>query len=120
MNYKDLKNVAEARNILIKDLAEQLGMTPNGFKVSIETEKFPIGKVRNLCEILQITIAEFFGEATNETTFIAAERVPYSKAQAVSKRETHNETIETLVSHISWLQSEIDRLRAQQKGKKSA
>lgn len=62
MNYKDLKNMAEARKIMIKDIAEQLDMTPNGFKVSIETEKFPIGKVRDLCDILQISVAEFFGE----------------------------------------------------------
>ena len=112
MNYKDLKNVAEARNILIKDLAEQLGMTPNGFKVSIETEKFPIGKVRYLCEILQITIAEFFGEATNETPFIAAERVPYSKAPAVSKRETPDWKDEVILGQqrtIARLEAELDR-----------
>lgn len=62
MNYKKLKDLAEARKIMIKDLAERLGMTPNGFKVSIETEKFPIGKVRDLCDYLEISIAEFFDE----------------------------------------------------------
>ena len=78
MNYKDLKNRAEARKIMIKDIAEQLDMTPNGFKVSIETEKFPIGKVRDLCDILQISIAEFFGEAMENPTFVAAETIPYN------------------------------------------
>lgn len=62
MNYKKLKDLSEQRKLLIKDLAEKLGMTPNGFKVSIETEKFPIGKVRDLCYLLDITIAEFFDE----------------------------------------------------------
>lgn len=62
MNYKKLKDLAEARKIMIKDLAKRLGMTPNGFKVSIETEKFPIGKVRDLCDYLEISIAEFFDE----------------------------------------------------------
>lgn len=79
MNYKDLKNMAEARKIMIKDIAEQLDMTPNGFKVSIETEKFPIGKVRDLCDILQISIAEFFGEATpGDGQWVAAEAIPYN------------------------------------------
>lgn len=78
MNYKDLKNRAEARKIMIKDIAEQLDMTPNGFKVSIETEKFPIGKVRDLCEILQISIAEFFGETSGDTPWVAGEAIPYN------------------------------------------
>lgn len=64
MNYKQLKELCEARKIMIKDLAESLGMTPNGFKVSIETEKFPIGKVKDLCSILELSIAEFFDEPT--------------------------------------------------------
>jgi hypothetical protein len=64
---------------MIKDIAEQLDMTPNGFKVSIETEKFPIGKVRDLCDILQISIAEFFGEATpGDGQWVAAETIPYN------------------------------------------
>ena len=66
MNYKHLKNLAEARKIMIKDIAESLGMTPNGFKVSIETEKFPIGKVKELCLMLGITAAEFFDEVSNQ------------------------------------------------------
>ena len=79
MNYKQIKNIAEARKIMIKDIAEQLGFTPNGFKVSIETEKFPIGKLRDLCDILQISIAEFFGEATpDDGQWVAAEAIPYN------------------------------------------
>ena len=64
---------------MIKDIAEQLDMTPNGFKVSIETEKFPIGKVRDLCDILQISIAEFFGETTTgDAAQVGAEAIPYN------------------------------------------
>ena len=63
---------------MIKDIAEELGMTPNGFKVSIESEKFPIGKVRDLCDILQISIAEFFGETSEDAPWVAAETIPYN------------------------------------------
>ena len=66
MTYKDLKNLAESRKIMLKDIAESLGMTPNGFKVSIETEKFPIGKLKELCYLLGISAAEFFDESSNQ------------------------------------------------------
>lgn len=82
MNYKQIKNVAEARKIMIKDIAEELGFTPNGFKVSIETEKFPIGKLRDLCEILSITISEFFGEEEEgSTSWMVSEGEGYSQAR---------------------------------------
>jgi hypothetical protein len=106
MNYKDLKNRAEARKIMIKDIAEQLDMTPNGFKVSIETEKFPIGKVRDLCDILQISIAEFFGETTEGTAFVAAERVPYGD------RSTNGEVAQ-LYARIAELKEDKAFLQAQ-------
>lgn len=66
MNYKQLKNLAESKKIMLKEIAETLGMTPNGFKVSIETEKFPIGKVKELCLMLEITAAEFFDETSSQ------------------------------------------------------
>ena len=66
MNYNTLSQIAKSKKILLKDIAETLGMTPNGFKVSIETEKFPIGKVKELCLMLEITVAEFFGEASSQ------------------------------------------------------
>ena len=109
MTYKELKNVAEARNIMIKDLAEQMGMTPNGFKVSIETEKYPIGKVKDLCNALQITIGEFFGETGGNEGFMAAERVPYGAP--LTRKSTESSTIDALVRHVAWLEAEVDRLR---------
>jgi hypothetical protein len=108
MNYKELKNQAEARKIMIKDIAEQLGMTPNGFKVSIETEKFPIGKVRELCDILQISIAEFFGEATTGgTEWVAAEMIPYNMSRQPSGE------VQQLYTRIAELKEDKAFLQAQ-------
>ena len=108
MNYKELKNQAEARKIMIKDIAEQLEMTPNGFKVSIETEKFPIGKVRDLCDILQISIAEFFGEtATGGGQWMAAEPVPYNMSRQPSGEVTQ------LLARIAELKEDKAFLQAQ-------
>ncbi len=107
MNYKDLKNRAEARKIMIKDIAEQLDMTPNGFKVSIETEKFPIGKVRDLCDILQISIAEFFGETSGDTPWVAAEAIPYN----IGKQPTGE--VQQLYARIAELKEDKAFLQAQ-------
>ena len=108
MNYKELKNQAEARKIMIKDIAEQLGMTPNGFKVSIENEKFPIGKVRDLCDILQISIAEFFGEAaTGGTEWVAAETIPYNMSRQPSGE------VQQLYARIAELKEDKAFLQAQ-------
>ena len=118
MNYKDLKNVAEARNIMIKDLAASMDMTPNGFKVSIENETFPIGKVRDLCAALGITVEQFFSGGTASYDFddtahsVAAESAPFYGAP-VGRRGNEIDMIATLISHISWLEAEIDRLRAE-------
>lgn len=62
MIYSEIKNIAEAKKITIKDLAEQMGMTSNGLKRSIENETMGIKDVRLLCSILELSIAEFFDE----------------------------------------------------------
>ena len=110
MNYKQIKNIAEARKIMIKDIAEQLGFTPNGFKVSIETEKFPIGKLRDLCDILQISIAEFFGETTETTTFVAAERIPYGEAATRPDVQQLYARIAELKEDKAFLQAQLSAL----------
>ena len=79
MKYNEIKKRAESKNIRISDIAEAVEMTSTGFKRSIEMESFPIGKVRDLCDILQISIAEFFGEATpGDGQWVAAEAIPYN------------------------------------------
>ena len=111
MNYKDLKNRAEARKIMIKDIAEELGMTPNGFKVSIETEKFPIGKVRDLCDILQISIAEFFGEATKgDGQWVTAEAIPYNMRQPSGEVAQLYARIAELKEDKAFLQAQVAAL----------
>jgi len=110
MTYKQIKNVAEARKIMIKDIAEQLGFTPNGFKVSIETEKFPIGKLRDLCDILQISITEFFGEATEGGTFMAAERVPYGEPVPHADVQQLYARIAELKEDKAFLQAQLSAL----------
>ena len=111
MNYKQIKNIAEARKIMIKDIAEELGFTPNGFKVSIETEKFPIGKLRDLCDILQITVAQFFGEGNAETSeWMSVETMPYGAQKPSGEVQQLLARIAELKDDKAFLQAQLSAL----------
>ena len=85
MNYNELKRVAESKNFTIKRLADEIGLTSNGLKRSIEGETMSIKTLRDLCDILQISIAEFFGEAAKSgTEWVAAETIPYNMSRQPS------------------------------------
>jgi len=55
MDYKDLKEIADSKNIEIKDLSSEVEMTPNGFRESIKNETIQLRKLRRVCEILGIS-----------------------------------------------------------------
>lgn len=60
MNYENLKEYAKNKRILMKEIAESLGVTQNGLKFSIENGTLPANKLKKLCEIVGITPNEFF------------------------------------------------------------
>ena len=110
MKYNEIKKHAESKNIRITDIAEAVGMTSTGFKRSIEMESFPIGKVRDLCDILQISIAEFFGETTEGTAFVAAERVPYGDRRPTGEVAQLYARIAELKEDKAFLQAQVAAL----------
>ena len=118
MEYSELKVVAESKKILITEVAEAVGMTSTGFKRAIEVGSFPIGKVRELCRVLGLSVGQFFDGGVDYDTgeemppTVASEAMPYYGAP-VGKRGNEIDMIATLISHISWLEAEIDRLRAE-------
>ena len=110
MKYNEIKKHAESKNIRISDIAEAVEMTSTGFKRSIEMESFPIGKVRDLCDILQISIAEFFGETTEGTAFVAAERVPYGDRRPTGEVAQLYARIAELKEDKAFLQAQVAAL----------
>jgi DNA-binding Xre family transcriptional regulator len=60
MNYNELKEIADAKKIEIKELASALEMTPNGFRESIKNETIQLRKLRTLCDLLRINPSMFF------------------------------------------------------------
>lgn len=61
MNYNDLMQICKRNNLLQKDLADAIEMTPNGLKRAIEAGSLPINKVLPLCNFLSISVSQFFG-----------------------------------------------------------
>jgi transcriptional regulator with XRE-family HTH domain len=104
MIYNDLQIIAKSKGILIKDLADSLGLTSNGLKRSIESGKFPIEKVMPLCQTLGITVSEFFGEAPQLTTGNYAAHISGGNTQ------NSNEAILALKDQLKEKDKQISRL----------
>jgi hypothetical protein len=62
MNYNDLKTYAESNNFEIQQIANELGMTPNGFREAIRNETIQLKKLRMLCKLLQLNLNDFDSE----------------------------------------------------------
>jgi len=60
MKYNELKQIADSKKIEVRELANELEMTPNGFRESIKNETIQLKKLRRLCEILHVHPTLFF------------------------------------------------------------
>ena len=60
MNYSELKDIATSKRIQIKDIASDLDMTPDGFRISIKNETIPLRNLKILCDRLRINPMLFF------------------------------------------------------------
>lgn len=60
MTYNDLRQIAKLKNILIKDLATEMGVTRQGLQKMIENETIELRLIKKMCEILNISASKFF------------------------------------------------------------
>lgn len=110
MNYNDIKILAERKKYTIKELAESVGMTSTGLKRSIESEAMSIKTLRDLCDILQISVSEFFGEAATSTSWMAADVVPYGGQQSSGEVQQLYARIAELKEDKAFLQAQLSAL----------
>lgn len=61
MNYNEIAFLVKERNITLSSLANEIGMTPTGFKPAIERKTLSWEKIEALCGILNITPNGLFG-----------------------------------------------------------
>lgn len=116
MNYNDLTKRVYATNNMIKDVAERLGYTSNGLKRSLENGTFPISKVNDLCKILEITPAEFFGTSINGNGNIVGNNINKS---TIDNRHYYSDSPDVLKSQIEVLEERIKEKDSQIKEKDS-
>lgn len=64
MNYKELTELCQSKNILIQDLCEYMDMTRPGLTKAMNKETLGIKKIKLLCEYLRISPALFFNAGT--------------------------------------------------------
>lgn len=60
MNYNELKEIAKIKNILVKDLATEIGVTRQGLQKMIDNETIELRLVKKICELLNISPSKFF------------------------------------------------------------
>jgi transcriptional regulator with XRE-family HTH domain len=68
MNYSDLKELAESKNIMLKTICERIGYTRAGLRPAIDNETIELRKLKLLCETLRISPAQFFDNGTYGVT----------------------------------------------------
>lgn len=60
MNYNELKDITKIKNILVKDLAMEMGVTRQGLQKMIDNETIELRLIKKMCELLNISPAKFF------------------------------------------------------------
>ena len=97
-------------------------MTSTGLKRSIEGETMSIKTLRDLCDILQITVAQFFGEGNAETSeWMSAETMPYGAQKPSGEVQQLLARIAELKEDKAFLQAQLSALTgASMKKAKSA
>lgn len=61
MVYSEIYDLCSDKKISVKELCAQIGMTYQGLKTSLETNKLDADKIELLCRALEITPNKFFG-----------------------------------------------------------
>ena len=61
MNYNELYLLLKQKGFTVKSICNQIAMTPNGFKRSIERKDFPWKSIEDLCNLICITPNQLIG-----------------------------------------------------------
>ena len=61
MVYSEIYDLCSDKKKSVKELCAQIGMTYQGFKTSLDTNKLDADKIELLCRVLEITPNKFFG-----------------------------------------------------------
>ena len=61
MVYSEIQDLCNFRKITVKEVCSNIGMTYQGFKTSLDTNKLSSDKIVLLCKVLDISPNDFLG-----------------------------------------------------------
>lgn len=67
MTYSELSDICEQRRILLKNVAENSGLTYDGLRNGMNKQSLGMTKIMKICEYVGITPNQFFGYETSNT-----------------------------------------------------
>lgn len=91
MSYyiSELKRISKKKNIKLKELAEQIGLTEAGFHRAIKNNSLRIEKLFKICEVLEVSPAELLKQ---EVDIIREQQPTY----AMDEKEMLKEVLKTV------------------------
>lgn len=112
MDYLDLKRVANQRKLRVKDLAESVGSSENGFKVSIDNGTMAFSKIPDLCHLLGLTPNEFYGweSSSNIASNGSVQAVGNNIYQHVGEVKALKDLVQLLREQVKEKDSQINAL----------
>lgn len=67
MTYSELSDICEQRRILLKNVAENSGLTYDGLRNGMNKQSLGMTKILKICEYVGITPNQFFGYEVSNT-----------------------------------------------------
>lgn len=108
MNYNDLKKLIDAKNIDVYSLSNEIGMSYDGFRLSIKKETIQLQKLKLLCEILKINPMQFFDNMEGMVIDNGTSKINNTERKLI---ESKDREIEMLKQRISDKNEIIDMLK---------
>lgn len=103
MTYSELSDICDAKRILLKNVAENSGLTYDGLRNGMNKQSLGMTKVLKICECVGITPNQFFGVDSNQT--INATQLGISNTQNIGAV-----SVELLQQQLSVKDEQINHL----------
>jgi DNA-binding Xre family transcriptional regulator len=114
MNYSDLKILIDSKKIDVYSLSNEIGMTYDGFRLSIKNETIQLHKLKKLCEVLKINPMLFFENMQGMFIDDGTTKINSTERKLLESKENEIQYLKQRVSDkdeiIGMLRDKIDML----------
>lgn len=103
VNLQRIRTIAREKNITMRRLAQELGITPQGLNSIILNNSTTLEKLDKIAEVLCVSPGEFFDYDDNKNCFM----------EVMDKYQEEKPKPESANDEMSLLKEEVDLLRGQ-------